>query len=95
MFYNKKTDEKSGLDKVIDKLIADIANEPYSSEDYADMVDHLSELYKIKETEIPRRVSPDTMATVIGNLIGIILIVGHERAHVVTTKALSFIRKLG
>ena len=40
-----------------------------------------------------RRVSPDTMAIVAGNLLGIALIVGHERMNVVTSKALGFVLK--
>jgi len=42
----------------------------------------------------PKRISPDTLATIGANLLGIMIIIGHERAHVVTSKALGFIMKL-
>jgi hypothetical protein len=38
-------------------------------------------------------VSPDTIAVVAGNLLGIILILGYEKADVITTKALGFVLK--
>lgn len=37
-------------------------------------------------------VSKDTLMIVGGNIIGILVIVGHERMHLVTSKALSFIK---
>jgi hypothetical protein len=42
----------------------------------------------------PKRVSPDTLAAVAGNLLGIIVIVGYENKHVITSKALSFLKAL-
>lgn len=90
--FAKKTDEKSGLNDAIDKLLTRMSNVSSTSEEYTTMVDHLTKLYALKEQ--PKRVSPDTMATVLGNLIGIVLIVGHERAHVITSKALLFVQKL-
>jgi len=48
---------------------------------------------KVKEFEKSRRVSPDTLAIVAANIVGILLIIGYERANVVTSKALGFILK--
>lgn len=42
----------------------------------------------------PKPVSRDTLVLAGANLLGIILIVGHERAHVVTSKAIGFIKTL-
>jgi hypothetical protein len=94
MFNFKPSDEKSGLEKEIDVLLLSMRHIDKDSEQYAKMVDQLNVLYKLKEVDIPKRVSPDTLAIVAGNLLGIILIVGHEKAHVVTSKALNFVLKL-
>jgi len=94
MFTAKPRDEESGLKKAIDEVIREMARRSSDSDEYAKMVDQLSKLYSLKEIDSPGRVSPDTLAIVIGNLIGIILIVGHERTNVVTSKALSFVMKL-
>lgn len=48
---------------------------------------------KEKEFEKSRRVSPDTLAIIAANVVGILLIIGYERANVVTSKALGFILK--
>lgn len=94
MFTSKDSDEKSGLDEAIDSVLAEMASVNADSDEYAKMVDQLVKLYPLKETEAKRKVSPDTMALIAGNLLGIMLIVGHERAHVVTSKALNFVTKL-
>jgi hypothetical protein len=49
---------------------------------------------KTKEIEDRRRVSPDTVAAIAANVVGILLIIGHERINVVTSKALGFIPKV-
>jgi hypothetical protein len=92
MFNQEPPDETSGLEKAIDEVYSEMARHSSDDDEYAKMVDQLSKLYSLRET--PQRVSPDTLAIVIGNLIGIILIVGHERLHVVTSKALNFVMKL-
>lgn len=92
--FIKLSDEKSGLEKAIDKLLADMDNTDSDSESYATMVTQLNTLYKLKEVDIPKRVSADTLVIAATNILGIILIVGHERAHIVTSKALSFILKM-
>jgi hypothetical protein len=48
---------------------------------------------KVRELDKPDKLSKDTLAIIGGNLAGILLVIGYERAHVVTTKALSFLMK--
>jgi len=62
------------------------------SEEYGTMVSRLDKLYAMKNTN-KNRVSKDAIWTIGANILGIILILGHERANVVTSKALSFIVK--
>lgn len=94
MFNFKPKDEKSGLERAIDNLLFDMSKNQCDSAEYAKMVVQLNTLYKLKEVDVPKRVSPDTLAIVAGNLLGILLIVGHEKAHVVTSKAINFVLKL-
>lgn len=94
MFNLKSKDEEHELQKTIDDLIQSMAQHPCDSEEYAKMVDHLSELYSLKEANTPKPISRDTLATIGANLLGIVMIVGHERAHVVTSKAITFVKKL-
>lgn len=97
MFTNKKA-EKTALDLAIDELLDEMARYSGTSDEYNKLTDQLTTLYSIKETEhqihSKKNVSADTLAIVGGNLLGIVLIVGHERAHVVTSKALTLLTKL-
>lgn len=89
MIIKRKNDDQ-GLQNLIDQHVASMTNEQDSVE-YARKVDQLTKLYSLKDNK--SRVSADTLAIVAGNLAGILLIVGHEKAHVVTSKALGFILK--
>ncbi len=93
MFNRKISNEDAGLQTVIDQHIASMVNEDPGSTEYKNKVDQLVKLYALKEDNSKRRVSADTLAIVFGNLAGIAIIVGHERAHVVTSKAIGFILK--
>jgi hypothetical protein len=64
------------------------------TEFYASMVGQLERLYKLRERHASRQIDPNTLMIVGGNLLGILVIVWHEQAHVITSKALSFAGKL-
>jgi hypothetical protein len=81
------------LDEVIDRIMQEMDNVgPYSPE-YPKLIGHLQRTLALRKSEDKQRVSSDTMAIVLGNLFGILIIVSYEHIHVVTTKALSFILK--
>lgn len=83
---------KTELDKAIDSVLREMETYTSETKEYAQMTKQLSKLVKLRE-QSRRRVSPDTMAVVTGNLAGILFIVVHERAHVVTSRALNFVLK--
>lgn len=90
--FTRKPKEKDNLDVAIDLLISrmDIAN----PDETARLVDQVTKLVKCKETLDPKRISPDTILLVAGNLVGILLILNYEKAGVITTRALNFVMKL-
>lgn len=54
-----------------------------------------SKLIKLRSSEKnARKISPDTLAIVLGNLAGVLLIVSYEKHNIVTSKALTFVQKL-
>lgn len=93
MFTPKIPYENSGLEKAIDDILVDMQGFTSETEEYAAMAKQLTALYSLKDAGRPSRVSPDTMAIVAGNLLGILVIVGYERASVVTSKGLSLLLK--
>lgn len=90
MFPKKAAEEKTALDLAIDELLSEMVSVDGGSEEYTVMANNLVKLHSLKPQA--KRVSADTKAAIAGNLVGILLIVTHERTHVITTKALSFIR---
>lgn len=92
--FTKKTDpEKTTLDEVIADALKVLNENVIGDPEYDTKLDQLTKLYAMKAQIPSRRLSADTLATVGANLAGILIIVGHERAHVVTSKALNFIMK--
>lgn len=81
------------LDETIDAALSELKELSTTHPEYQPTLDRVKELYKLKEQNTPKRVSPDTLVLVAGNLAGIALILGYERAHVVTSKALGFVLK--
>lgn len=94
MFNSKARREKSGLEEEIDRVLAKMEDLDPHHPDYVKMVEQLGKLHKLKEDEKPSRVSPDTIVVAGANLLGVLIIVGHERAHVVTSRAKDFMLKL-
>ena len=91
MFIKKSAPSNPQLDHDIAQAHRSLDdNEPHTKE-YASTVDQLTKLYALKET--PSRLSPDTLATIAANLFGIAMIVGYERANVMTSKAIGFLGK--
>jgi hypothetical protein len=96
MFTSKTPREVTRLEETIDRLHSDMQTVDPDTDKYAAMADNLTKLYKLREHDIAPswKPSPDVVLTVFANLAGIAMIVGHERAHVVTSKAISFVGKL-
>ena len=89
----RKQISKTILDLEIEALLLEMKNHSRSSSEYKVMVESLTELYKAKEVTLGRQISPDTIAIIAANLLGIGMILGFEKANVVTSKALGFIMK--
>ena len=90
--FKKNQDER--LDLTIYQVYAKLADTLETSNEFDILTTQLSKLYKLKESNSQKRVSPDTMLMAGANLLGILMIVGHERANVVTSKAMSFVTRL-
>ena len=91
--FTKKRPE-DGLQTAINNVLSEMKLFSSDSDEYAKQVKQLSKLYKMQEQNAPLRVSPDTLAIVLGNLLGVLVIVSYEKHNIVTSKALTFVQKL-
>ncbi len=94
MFSRKKLPEEVELNSEITRVLAVLARCEPDSEEYTAAVDNISKLYAQKENIPSNRISPDMLATVVANLLGLVLIVGHERANVIAGQAIKFLKQL-
>lgn len=89
----KKTNKNAGIDLVIAAATAELLKFEPTSDEYKKIVDQLERLNKIAASNSSEKVSKDGLIAVIGNLLGIGLIINHERLHTLTSKALGFVVK--
>lgn len=95
MFNQKPQSATPLLDEMIENAHSEAAAMHVESEELTAALKNLAEMYKIKNSveEKTDRVSKDQMLAVAGNLIGIFAIIGYERVHVISSKALGFVLK--
>jgi hypothetical protein len=92
--FKKKTTAETNLQDLIDTAQSQLHAIEADTPEYVAILDQIERLYKLKSRETETsKISPDVLVTVAANLAGILLILNHERLHVVTSKALSFVVK--
>jgi len=89
--FTRKAQEKTDLDRAIAELVDRMSTA--NDEQIVRLADQVSKLSKAR-SESQRKISPDTLILVAGNLAGIVLILNYERAGVITSRALGFVMKL-
>lgn len=90
--FTKKR-KRPNIKREIESILDEMSYLSKDSAEYAQMASQLKLLYDLDDKKKDRGVKWDTIAVVAGNLLGIIIIVGYERASVLTSKALAFIIK--
>jgi hypothetical protein len=94
MFKKSTPVDTTGLDTAIDAAFEGLKKHDPHSEEYAAIMVQIGLLYNLRyPPKVPNTVSKDALIAVAGNLIGIVAILGFEKSHVITTKALNFIMK--
>lgn len=89
MFGPFARDEEDGIDKQIKRVLDDMDMFGPGSEEYDTLLPQLKKLMKLKTEKKSKRIDPNTVAIVVGNLVGILIIVMYEEKHVITSKAFS------
>lgn len=83
---DKRSEAEKNIDESIDRLAKD-AKQPHQVDAVLDLMD------KRKKLDSKDSISPNTIATVSANLLGIGMILYHEKVHVISSKALGFVFK--
>jgi len=85
------TEPPSILDEPIERLLTEMNTYGPDSEEYRVAVDYLERLVNLKANERRHNITPETMAIVLGNLLGILIIVAYEQKHVMVSKGMGLI----
>ena len=84
--FRKQKDEE--LESQIESVYKSLDLCGPDEEGYSELLTLLERLNKMKRGSA-RRINPDTIAVVAGNLLGILIVVAYEQTHVMTSKAFS------
>lgn len=96
MFKKKPPIDTSVVDEAISECYAHLKGFDPETKEHAKVLKQIAQLEKIKKLseKKPKMIfTPDALLTAGASLLGILLILNHERANVVTTKALGFVSK--
>ena len=93
MFKITRRDKRTNLDKEIDSVLKRMSEADPSCKGYAAMADNLEKLYKAKGIAPKPKVSPDVIAVGVFGLIQIGMILWHEKADIITSKAVGFVTR--
>ena len=89
-----KKSEPSDLTAAVADIFSDMKGFTSDQDEYSKMTDQLVKLYPMLTADkaMKYRVSPDTLAAVAGNILGVVLILHYEQLSVLTSKAIMFVR---
>ncbi|QFG09326.1 hypothetical protein SEA_SLOOPYJOE_31 [Arthrobacter phage Sloopyjoe] len=95
MFNKNKPENRPGLEKAIDDALLELSKTQSGTPEYKAILEEIEKLYALRlpEPEAAKPVSKDALVAGAVNLAGIILIINHEKLHVISTKALGFVGK--
>lgn len=89
MFNRSKTDLEIAIDEATTRVLTSDSETERKTH-----LETLERLHALKNETRSKPVSRDALIAAGTNLLGIAIIVGHERGHVVASKALNFVKKL-
>jgi hypothetical protein len=81
----------SKLNEPINKVLTRMEGLEPDSEEYKKLLTTLDKLMELQREEQSSPVNPDTLVTVAGSLLGILIIVAYEQKHVMVSKALGMV----
>jgi hypothetical protein len=86
-----RTREQTLLERLMERTFRELDNHPVGSQDYNATLEAAIKLHKMREEEKSHRVSKDTLLVVGANILGIILVINHEYAHPIITRAMGLV----
>lgn len=86
-----KKDKMTPLEKEIANVCSTLYHTAPDSDQYRAISENLERLCRAQSQVQKRTIDPNTLVTAASSLLGILLILGYEHNHVITSKALGFV----
>jgi hypothetical protein len=93
VFKRNPSSEDQKLASIMDAILNEMSDAGPSADEFQELMTQLERVHKLTTDKPSRKVSPDTLALVAGNILGILVIVAYEQKHVMTSKSMSFVMK--
>lgn len=90
--FTKPTSQKA-IDEEIERLAKTLSSMEADDPNYSKIADNLKVLCEARSQKTESGVSTDVIISAVVNVLGILLVLNHERANVITTKAFGFLGK--
>jgi hypothetical protein len=81
------------VDGEIARIVLAMQDQEVTDEGYSKLLNRLEGLQKIRNDEKPDKASTNTILSVAANLVGILLIIRHEHANVIMSRAMNLVAK--
>lgn len=79
------------LDDEIDRVRSHMLTMDMESKEYRDLVDTFERLIKLQNEVKGSGVDPNTVLVVATNILAVLIIVGYEQGHIITSRGLQFL----
>jgi hypothetical protein len=89
-----KKKELIGLDLVLDLATTELLDHTPGSEEYNKILETVERINKVRNSQKSEPVNKGDFIPALTNILGIGLILQHERLHVITSKAVGFVKTL-
>jgi hypothetical protein len=86
MRFWKRKDRSEPIQTESARILEQMTHLDPGSKEYRILLVHMERMTKLTEETEPEPVSRDTLALIVGNLLGILIIVAYEQKHVVKSK---------
>lgn len=93
MLFRKPKEVDRKLEKVTERLLDDMIENGPDTEEYETYLSYLERVKAIRPSVDKTPLNPNNMSLVLGNLLGIVIIVIYEQKHVFTSKAQALLLK--
>lgn len=85
--------EKTGLEEARDQAFLELKNFTVDEDDYTKIMVHIKTLSELIDNEKSEKLSPNTVAMILGNIGIAVMFTIFEKQNVVTTKVIPFLMR--